>query len=375
MFCFPVCFPTVTTVNLEHYIQNSNSRLHELERAIANFSFTGSSQKEYNQLNREYQQLKHLSEVWQEYQKVQQQIADNHEMLKSSQDQEFNVLLEADLQELDKREHCLDGELKTLILPPHPNEGKDVIVEIRPAAGGDEAGLFAADLVRMYQRYADIKGWKVEMLEMAETPLGGVKNAAFAVRGSDAWSILHFESGVHRVQRVPVTEAQGRVHTSTVTVAVMAEAEEVDIELDPEDLRFDVFRASGHGGQCVNTTDSAVRVTHLPTGIYFASQQEKSQHRNKEIALRLLRSRLLELKQQEEDAKNAAERRSQVGTGDRSERIRTYNYAQNRITDHRFELTLYDLNNIMEGNLDELLGEIRARDATLRLEAELFDQN
>ncbi|NLF94461.1 MAG: PCRF domain-containing protein, partial [Oligosphaeraceae bacterium] len=199
-------------MNLEHYLQNSNSRLHELERAIANFSFAGSSQKEYHLLNREYQQLKHLSDVWQEYQKVQRQITDNHELLKSSQDQEFNALLEADLLELDRQEHRLDGELKALILPPHPNEGKDVIVEIRPAAGGDEAGLFAADLARMYQRYADIKGWKVEILEMAETPLGGLKNAAFTVRGSDAWSILHFESGVHRVQRVPVTEAQGRVH-------------------------------------------------------------------------------------------------------------------------------------------------------------------
>ncbi len=362
-------------MSLTQYIQTSRSRLQELERAIANFSFNAGNQKEYHQLNREYQRLKHLEEVWQECRKVERQLAENQELRNNSQDQELNELLEGELQELSRRERLLEGELKALILPPHINAGKDVIIEVRPAAGGDEAGLFAADLVRMYQRYAELKGWKIEILEMADTPLGGLKNAAFAIRGSDAWSILHFESGVHRVQRVPLTESQGRVHTSTVTVAVMAEAEEVDIELAPEDLRVDVFRASGHGGQCVNTTDSAVRVTHLPTGIYFASQQEKSQHRNKEIALRLLRSRLLELKQQQEDAKNAAERRSQVGSGDRSERIRTYNYAQNRVTDHRFELTLYDLSNILEGNLEELLGEIRARDANNRLETELFEQH
>lgn len=362
-------------VNLEHYILTSKARLHELERAIANFVFTNSNQQQYQQLNREYQHLKRLSDVWQEYNKVQKELVESQEMLSDSQDQDFIELAEADLKALHKREHTLDGELKTLILPPHPNEDKDVIVEIRPAAGGNEAGLFAADLARMYQRYADLKGWKVELLEMAHTPLGGLKNAAFTVHGDDAWGILHFESGVHRVQRVPTTESQGRVHTSTVTVAVMAEAEEVDIEIAPDELRIDVFRASGHGGQSVNTTDSAVRVTHLPSGIFFASQQEKSQHRNKEIAMRLLRSRLLEVKQQEEDAKNAAERRSQVGSGDRSERIRTYNYAQNRVTDHRFELTLYDLSNIMEGNLDELLGEIRARDANTRLETELFERN
>jgi len=358
-------------VNLEHYLEHSLARLQELERAITAFDFTSGEQKQYRQLNCEYQKLKRLQKTWQELQKAQRELAENEQLQRSSSDPEFLALVHSDSKELHEREHRLSGELKALILPPHPNEGRDVIMEIRPATGGDEAGLFAADLLRMYQRYAEIRGWKMEIIESVETPLGGLKNITFSLRGDETWGILHFESGVHRVQRVPVTEAQGRVHTSTVTVAVMAEAEDVDFELNPEDLRIDVFRASGHGGQSVNTTDSAVRVTHLPTGLFFASQQEKSQHRNKEIALCLLRSRLLEIKQNEEDAKNAAERRSQVGTGERSERIRTYNFPQNRVTDHRYDITLYDLNNILEGNLDVLLSEIRAIDANQRLSIEL----
>jgi len=358
-------------VNLESYIRSSSERLREVESAISAFDFLKGDQKEYQKLNREYQHLKHLGETWQELEHVHQELKDNNELLSAEQDEEFAEVIRSDIEALKQREHALDGEIKALILPPHPNEGKDVIVEIRPAAGGDEAALFVADLFRMYQRYCELKGWKTEILESSDTPLGGLKSVSFTVRGDSAWSILHFESGVHRVQRIPVTETQGRIHTSTVTVAVMAEAEEVDFELKPEDLRIDVFRSSGHGGQCVNTTDSAVRVTHIPTGMFVASQQEKSQHRNKEIAMRLLRSRLLEIKQREEDEKNSADRRSQVGTGDRSERIRTYNYPQNRVTDHRFELTFYDLTNIMEGNADELFNEIRAIDAERRLNAEL----
>lgn len=359
-------------MNLESYIQNSLSRRQEVERQISSFDFSGAGgQSQYQKLNREYSHLKRLGDVWEELSKVRADLAENHELLAEEKDEEFINVIKSDIEALEQREHNLDGQLKTLILPVHPNEGKDAIVEIRPAAGGDEACLFAADLYRMYQRYADIRGWKIEVLEYLDTPLGGLKSASFTVRGEDAWTILHFESGVHRVQRIPATESQGRVHTSTVTVAVMAEAEEVDFELKPEELRIDVFRASGHGGQCVNTTDSAVRVTHIPTGMFVASQQEKSQHRNKEIAMRILRSRLLEIKQQEEDSKNAAERKSQVGTGDRSERIRTYNYPQNRITDHRFDLTFYDLSNIMEGNAEELFNEIRVIDANRRLDSEL----
>jgi peptide chain release factor 1 len=358
-------------VNLESYIETSLSRLQELERAISVFDFNHGEQRQYRLLNSEYQKLKKLEETWRGLRKTRQERQENEQLRQNTDDQEFLQLIDSDLENLALVEKRLDGELKALILPPHPNEGRDVIMEIRPATGGDEAGLFVADMARMYQQYAEIRGWKMEILESVETPLGGLKDISFTLRGDDAWGTLHFESGVHRVQRVPVTEAQGRVHTSTVTVAVMAEAEEVDIELKPEDLRVDVFRSSGHGGQSVNTTDSAVRVTHLPSGLSVASQQEKSQHRNKEIAMRLLRSRLLELKQNEEDAKNAAERRSQVGSGERSERIRTYNFSQNRVTDHRYNITLYDLDNILEGNLDALLSEIRAIDANQRLAEEL----
>ncbi len=357
-------------MNLEQYVQSSSSRLDEVERSISSFDFTKSDQNEYQKLNREYQKLKRLKDAWARLTQVRRELADNQELLAEA-DEEMKELVKADIESLQSEEHHLDGEIKSLILPMHPNEGKDVIIEIRPGAGGDEAALFVADLYRMYTRYAETKGWKVELMELTDTPLGGIKSVAFTLRGDGAWITMRFESGVHRVQRVPVTETQGRVHTSTVTVAVLAAAQEVDFELDPEDLRIDVFRASGHGGQCVNTTDSAVRVTHIPTGMFVASQQEKSQHRNKEIAMSILRSRLLKIKQDEEDKKNAAERRSQVGTGDRSERIRTYNFPQNRVTDHRYDLTFYDLPNIMEGNLDELLGEIRALDANRRLAEEL----
>lgn len=357
-------------MNLESYIQSSAARLDEVERSISAFDFAKADQAQYQKLNREYQKLKRLKDAWARLQTVRRETADNQELLADADD-DMRDLIKTDLEALAQEEHRLDGEIKSLILPPHPNEGKDVIVEIRPGAGGDEAALFVADLYRMYCRYAEIRGWRVEVMELSDTPLGGIKSVAFTLRGDGAWSLMRFESGVHRVQRIPVTETQGRVHTSTVTVAVLAEAQEVDFQLNPDELRIDVFRSSGHGGQCVNTTDSAVRVTHLPTGMFVASQQEKSQHRNKEIAMSILRSRLLQLKQDEEDRKNAAERRSQVGTGDRSERIRTYNYPQNRVTDHRYDLTLYDLTNILEGNLDELLGEIRAIDANRRLAEEL----
>ncbi|MBO4513575.1 MAG: peptide chain release factor 1 [Victivallales bacterium] len=361
-------------MNLEAYIKNSSFRLSEVERAISVFDFASGSQSDYRKLNLEYQKLKNLVSAWDEMCKAKADLQGNEELLHETDDADFKEVIKGDMEALNEKIRKLDGDIKALILPMHPNEGKDVIMEIRPAAGGDEAALFAGDLYRMYQRFCEIQGWKTELMDLSDTQLGGIKSVSFKVIGDGAWSYLHFESGVHRVQRIPVTEAQGRVHTSTATVAVMAEAEEVDFQLNPEELRIDVFRASGHGGQCVNTTDSAVRVTHIPTGMFVASQQEKSQHRNKEIAMTILRSRLLEIKQREEDEKNAGERRSQVGTGDRSERIRTYNFPQNRVTDHRFEITLYDLTNIMEGNLNDLLGEIRAIDADRRFTEMLMNE-
>lgn len=354
------------------YIQTSTDRLSELEAEISHFDFAGPHADRFQALNREYTKLKRLLESWKKLQDAKNQIAENKEMLASGgMDQEMSELVSADLKGLEESLPELEKNVKMLILPTHPNEGRDVIVEIRPAAGGDEASLFAGELYRMYTHYCELKGWHVEVLDLSETEVGGLKNVSFMVRGDDAWSLLHFESGVHRVQRVPVTETQGRIHTSTATVAVMAEAQEVDIELKPEDLRIDVFRSSGAGGQGVNRTDSAVRVTYLPTGDFVASQQERSQHKNKDIAMRILRSRLLERKQQEEDAKNAAERKSQIGTGDRSEKVRTYNFPQSRCTDHRFNITRYDLTKIMDGELDGLLGEIRAVDAERRLAQEL----
>ena len=362
-------------MDLAGYIPNSASRLAELENEISHFDFASAGNDRFQAMNREYQKLKQLQEAWDEFNSVQRQIVENKEMLSGNNDPEMAEMISADLEELQGRVTPLEQRLKMLILPSHPNEGRDVIVEIRPAAGGDEASLFAGDLYRMYMRYCETKGWHVEMLDLGETEVGGIKNVSFMVRGDEAWSLLHFESGVHRVQRVPTTETQGRIHTSTATVAVMAEAQDVDIELKPEDLRIDVFRSSGAGGQGVNRTDSAVRVTYLPTGDFVASQQERSQHKNKEIAMRILRSRLLERRQQEEDAKNAAERRSQIGSGDRSEKARTYNFPQNRMTDHRFNITRYDLPAIIDGDLDGLLGEIRAADAEQRLAQELHLEN
>lgn len=360
-------------MDLSHYIAASRESFAEHEQAIAKFDFSSGDQTTYRALNREYQRLQRLMQAWDENQAALTQLAENREMLEVEDDEEFLEVIRADIDDLEARCAALDRDIKALILPPHPNEGRNTIVEIRPAAGGDEAGLFAGDLYRMYTRFAEERKWKLEVLELTDTPLGGIKGVSLSLQGDEVYSWIRLESGVHRVQRIPVTESGGRIHTSTVTVAVLAEAEEVDLKISPEDLRFDVFRSSGPGGQSVNTTDSAVRVTHVPSGLVVTSQQEKSQHRNKEIALRILRSRLLQHIQDQENAKNAAERRSQVGSGDRSERIRTYNYPQNRVTDHRFGLTVYDLTNILEGTMGDFLSEVRAADAEQRLADEIND--
>ena len=324
---------------------------------------------ELKQVSREHRRLESLFAVYDDWVGALAEEVDAQELLASESDAELREMAELELDGLAERISAGEKAVRLALLPPDPNDGKNIIVEIHPAAGGDESALFAGDLLRLYQRYAEGRRWKLEVLDQTGSDLGGIKYVSFSLSGDEVYSRMKYESGVHRVQRIPVTESGGRIHTSTVTVSVLAEAEEVELDINQEDLRFDVFRSSGPGGQCVNTTDSAVRVTHIPTGIAVASQQEKSQHRNKEIALRILYARLLENKQREEAARQAADKRSQVGTGDRSERIRTYNYPQNRVTDHRYNVTSYALTTIMDGDLDSLLEPIMDADSERRFEA------
>lgn len=283
-----------------------------------------------------------------------QEIEENRRLLENEKDEELRTLAKEEIQLLRAKIEALNGELRALLVPKDPNDGKNVVLEIRGGAGGEEAALFAADLYRMYLRYAERMGWKAETTEYNESGIGGASKITSLISGRNVYSFMKFESGVHRVQRVPKTESQGRIHTSTVTVAVLPEAEEVEVEIDLNECRFDVFRASGNGGQCVNTTDSAVRLTHLPTGIVISCQDEKSQLKNRAKALKVLRARLYDLKRQEAHDKEASERRSLVGTGDRSEKIRTYNFPQGRVTDHRVNLSIYNIAEIMDGGLGAL---------------------
>ncbi len=354
-------------MNLQPHIARARRRLQEIEKALASFDFSSAARNAYEKLSREHQSLSRLLALGDRHARLLRELADNRELIVSGDDPELAELARAEIEDQEAEVKHLERRIKGLLIPPHPNDGRNIIVEIRPAAGGEEAGLFAGDLLRMYTRFAERKGWRLEILEVTNSDLGGVKAAAFSLQGSDVFRSMRYESGVHRVQRIPVTESGGRIHTSTVTVAVLPEAREVEVTIGPNDLRIDVFRSSGPGGQCVNTTDSAVRITHLPSGLSVVSQQEKSQHQNREIALRILRSRLLERRQAEEAARNAAARRQQLGTGDRSERIRTYNFPQNRVTDHRFGITHYNLAQILEGGLDDLIEEIIAVDSERRL--------
>ena len=343
--------------DISGYIENLNGRFAELEAALADPAIYARG-AECRRVSQEHRKLETLFRKFDDWRKALAELADNREMLTAETDAELRELISAAIADLAEKAQKLEAAIQISLLPPDPNDAKNTIVGIKPAAGGDQAALFAGELFRAYMKFAEKKGWRIEVLDQTDTELGGIKDVSFSLSGDEVYSLMKYESGVHRVQRVPATEAGGRIHTSTVTVAVMPEAEEVELDIRPEDLRFDVFRSSGPGGQCVNTTDSAVRVTHIPTGIAVASQQEKSQHRNKEIALRILYARLLEHKQQEEADKQAADKRSQVGTGDRSERIRTYNFPQNRVTDHRFNVNTFDLPKLMEGELDLILDQI-----------------
>ena len=308
-----------------------------------------------------------IVEAYNEYKECKQAIEDSLEMLEEESDEEMRELAKEELNDHKKRVEELEQELKILLLPKDPNDEKNVIVEIRAGAGGDEAALFAAEIYRMYMHYAESQRWKVELVECEEIGIGGMKNVTFMIDGKGAYSKMKYESGVHRVQRVPETESGGRIHTSTITVAVMPEAEDVDIQIDEKDIRIDVMRASGNGGQCVNTTDSAVRLTHYPTGIVIYSQTEKSQLQNKDKAFALLRAKLYDLECQKRHDAEAEARKSQIGTGDRSEKIRTYNFPQGRVTDHRIGLTLYKLDKIMNGDIQEIIDACIAADQAAKL--------
>ena len=321
----------------------------------------------FRKLMKEQSDLTPIVEAYKEYKQCKQNIEDSLAMLDEETDEEMKELAKEELNDSKARVEELEQKLKILLLPKDPNDDKNVIVEIRAGAGGDEAALFAAEIYRMYVHYAESRRWKVETMECEEIGIGGMKSVTFMITGQGAYSVMKYESGVHRVQRVPETESGGRIHTSTITVAVMPEAEEVDVQIDEKDIRIDVMRASGNGGQCVNTTDSAVRLTHYPTGIVIYSQTEKSQLQNKEKAFALLRAKLYDIECQKAHDAEAEARRSQIGTGDRSEKIRTYNFPQGRVTDHRIKLTLHRLENILNGDLDEIIDSLIAADQAVKL--------
>ncbi len=324
-------------------------------------------QARFRKLMKEQSDLAPIVEAYQEYKKCKQNIEDSLTMLEEESDEELKELAKEELNDSKARVEGLENQLKILLLPKDPNDDKNVIVEIRAGAGGDEAALFAAEIYRMYVHFAESRRWKVELVECEEIGIGGMKNVTFIIDGQGAYSVMKYESGVHRVQRVPETESGGRIHTSTITVAVMPEAEEVDVQIDEKEIRIDVMRASGNGGQCVNTTDSAVRLTHYPTGIVIYSQTEKSQLQNKEKAFALLRAKLYDLECQKQHDAEAEARRSQIGTGDRSEKIRTYNFPQGRVTDHRIGLTLYKLDKVINGEIQEIVDACIAADQAAKL--------
>lgn len=324
-------------------------------------------QRRFRKLMKEQSDLQPIVDAYKEYKQAKQDIEDSLAMLEEESDEEMRELAKEELSDAKRRVEQLEHDLKILLLPKDPNDDKNIILEIRAGAGGDEAALFASELYRMYVNYAESQRWKVEIVSLSENGIGGFKEVVAMVTGQGAYSKLKYESGVHRVQRVPETESGGRIHTSTATVAVMPEAEDVDVQIDMNDCRIDVMRASGNGGQCVNTTDSAVRLTHIPTGIVIYSQTEKSQLQNKEKAFRLLRSKLYDLEMEKKMNAEAAERRSQIGTGDRSEKIRTYNFPQGRVTEHRIKLTLYRIDSIMNGDIQELIDSLIAADQAAKL--------
>ena len=342
------------------------ARFEEIQNELSEPSVV-SDQNRFRKLMKEQNDLSEIVEEYKNYKQTKQDIEDSLFLLEEESDEEMRELAKEELANAKEELVNSENRLKILLLPKDPNDEKNVVVEIRAGAGGDEAALFAAELYRMYAKYAETQRWKTEMISVNENGIGGFKEVIFMVNGQGAYSKLKYESGVHRVQRIPVTESGGRIHTSTVTVAIMPEAEEVDVEIDMNDCRIDVFRSSGNGGQCVNTTDSAVRLTHIPTGIVISCQDEKSQLKNRDKAFRVLRAKLYELELEKAHDAEAEARRSQVGTGDRSEKIRTYNFPQGRVTDHRIKLTVYNLDNVMNGDLQEFVDSLIAADQAAKL--------
>jgi peptide chain release factor 1 len=331
-------------------------------------------QEEFQKAAKEYSELGKVVELYRRLKRVEEEIRGSQDLLNHEEDEEMRRLAKEELQRLTEAKEKMREDLRLALLPKDPNDEKNILLEIRAGTGGDEAGLFASDLFRMYSKYAEKMGWRLEILSHHFTGVGGLKEMTALIEGKGVYSRLKFESGVHRVQRVPTTESQGRIHTSTVTVAILPEAEDVDVQIDPNDLRIDIFRSSGPGGQSVNTTDSAVRITHLPTGMVVSCQDEKSQHKNKAKALKILRARLLDKAKQEKQTEISEKRRLQVGTGDRSERIRTYNFPQGRVTDHRIGLTLYRLDAVLQGDLDELLQTLTTHYQTEALKGEFLEK-
>ncbi|OGP72015.1 MAG: peptide chain release factor 1 [Deltaproteobacteria bacterium RBG_16_50_11] len=330
-----------------------------------------SKQEEFQKAAKEYAELGKVVELYRRVKKVREEIRESQDLVNDEEDEEIRRLAKEEVQRLTEAKEKMEEDLRLALLPKDPNDEKNILLEIRAGTGGDEAGLFASDLFRMYSKYAEKMGWRLEILSRHFTGVGGFKELIALIEGKRVYSRLKFESGVHRVQRVPTTESQGRIHTSTVTVAILPEAEDVDVQIDPNDLRIDIFRSSGPGGQSVNTTDSAVRITHLPTGMVVSCQDEKSQHKNKAKGLKILRARLLDKAKQEKQTEISEKRRLQVGTGERSERIRTYNFSQGRVTDHRIGLTLYRLDGVLEGDLDEILQALTTHYQTETLKGEM----
>ncbi len=350
-------------------LQEMENRFKELEKTIADPELV-KDQKRFREAMQEHAHLSELMEVYDRYKQVDQEIEDAKLLSEEEKDPELKHLAREELHDLEKAKKELEKKIQVLLVPTDPMDQKNIIMEIRAGTGGEEAALFAADLYRMYSRFAEVQGWKIEILSSSGTGIGGFKEVIFSISGKGVYGSLRYESGGHRVQRVPETESGGRIHTSAVTVAVLPEAEATDVQLNPEDLKVDVYRSSGPGGQSVNTTDSAVRITHQPTGLVVTCQDEKSQHKNKAKALRVLRARLFEIEEMKKQQERAEARRNQIGTGDRSERIRTYNFPQNRITDHRINLTTYKLENVLSGELEEVIEPLKVSAHEEKLKAE-----